>query len=129
MKPHPVRVEAARPLTTAQEIALLEAVVAARPGAGAIAVKLASLLIVADRFDEALALLEGPQAAPVSFYAAMLRFQAHISIEDAAHDEAACVAAEDAAALADFLLSDAAGWITGQVMAVDGGRSTVRTRG
>lgn len=36
---------------------------------------------------------------------------------------------EDAAALADFLLSDAAGWITGQVMAVDGGRSTVRTRG
>ncbi len=36
---------------------------------------------------------------------------------------------EDSAALADFLLSDAAGWITGQVMAVDGGRSTVRTRG
>jgi NAD(P)-dependent dehydrogenase (short-subunit alcohol dehydrogenase family) len=36
---------------------------------------------------------------------------------------------EDSAALADFLLSDAAGWITGQVLAVDGGRSTVRTRG
>lgn len=36
---------------------------------------------------------------------------------------------DDAAALADFLLSDAAGWITGQVMAVDGGRSTVRSRG
>ncbi len=36
---------------------------------------------------------------------------------------------EDAAALADFLLSDAAGWITGQVMAVDGGRSSVRSRG
>jgi NAD(P)-dependent dehydrogenase (short-subunit alcohol dehydrogenase family) len=36
---------------------------------------------------------------------------------------------EDSAALADFLLSDAAGWITGQVVAVDGGRSTVRTRG
>lgn len=36
---------------------------------------------------------------------------------------------EDSAALADFLLSDAAGWITGQVMAVDGGRSSVRTRG
>lgn len=32
---------------------------------------------------------------------------------------------DDTAALADFLLSDAAGWITGQVMAVDGGRSTV----
>lgn len=37
--------------------------------------------------------------------------------------------AEDAAALADFLLSPAAGWITGQVMAVDGGRSTLRVKG
>ena len=36
---------------------------------------------------------------------------------------------EDAGALAAFLLSDDAGWITGQVFAVDGGRSTVRTRG
>ncbi len=36
---------------------------------------------------------------------------------------------EDSAALADFLLSEAAGWITGQVLAVDGGRSTLRSRG
>ncbi len=36
---------------------------------------------------------------------------------------------EDPAALADFLLSDTAGWITGQVIGVDGGRSTLRTRG
>lgn len=35
----------------------------------------------------------------------------------------------DAAALADFLLSDAAGWITGQVIGVDGGRSTLRGKG
>ncbi len=34
---------------------------------------------------------------------------------------------DDSAALADFLLD--AGWITGQVMAVDGGRSSVRSRG
>jgi NAD(P)-dependent dehydrogenase (short-subunit alcohol dehydrogenase family) len=34
--------------------------------------------------------------------------------------------AEDAAALADFLLSPQSGWITGQVVAVDGGRSTLR---
>jgi len=37
--------------------------------------------------------------------------------------------AEDAAALADFLLSASAGWITGQVMAVDGGRSAIAGRG
>jgi NAD(P)-dependent dehydrogenase (short-subunit alcohol dehydrogenase family) len=36
---------------------------------------------------------------------------------------------DDAAALADFLLSDQSGWITGQIMAVDGGRSTLRSRG
>jgi NAD(P)-dependent dehydrogenase (short-subunit alcohol dehydrogenase family) len=37
--------------------------------------------------------------------------------------------AEDAAALADFLLSDAAGWITGQVVGVDGGRGTLAGKG
>lgn len=36
---------------------------------------------------------------------------------------------DDPAALADFLLSDAAGWITGQTIGVDGGRSTVRSKG
>ena len=36
---------------------------------------------------------------------------------------------DDAGALAAFLLGEEAGWITGQVFAVDGGRSTVRTRG
>lgn len=38
-------------------------------------------------------------------------------------------APEDVAALADFLLSDAAGWMTGQILGVDGGRSTLRTKG
>ena len=36
---------------------------------------------------------------------------------------------EDAGALAAFLISAEAGWITGQVIGVDGGRSTLRTRG
>jgi NAD(P)-dependent dehydrogenase (short-subunit alcohol dehydrogenase family) len=37
--------------------------------------------------------------------------------------------ATDVAAAAAYLLSPESGWITGQVLAVDGGRSTVRTKG
>jgi NAD(P)-dependent dehydrogenase (short-subunit alcohol dehydrogenase family) len=37
--------------------------------------------------------------------------------------------AEDHAALARVLLTDAGGWITGQVIGVDGGRSSLRTKG
>jgi NAD(P)-dependent dehydrogenase (short-subunit alcohol dehydrogenase family) len=37
--------------------------------------------------------------------------------------------ADDSAALGAFLMSEAAGWITGQVIGVDGGRSTLRTKG
>ncbi len=36
---------------------------------------------------------------------------------------------EDPAALAAFLVSPESGWITGQVIGVDGGRSTLRTKG
>jgi len=37
--------------------------------------------------------------------------------------------ADEVAALAEFLLGPDAGWITGQVMAVDGGRSSLRGKG
>lgn len=36
---------------------------------------------------------------------------------------------DDSASLAAFLLSDDSSWITGQILHVDGGRSTVRTKG
>ncbi|KQT19640.1 short-chain dehydrogenase [Methylobacterium sp. Leaf399] len=36
---------------------------------------------------------------------------------------------EDVGALAAFLVSEEAGWITGQVIGADGGRSTLRTKG
>ena len=36
---------------------------------------------------------------------------------------------EDIAALAAFLVGSEAGWITGQIIGVDGGRSTLRTKG
>lgn len=36
---------------------------------------------------------------------------------------------EDVGALAAFLVSDEAAWITGQVIGVDGGRSALRTKG
>lgn len=37
--------------------------------------------------------------------------------------------ADDSGHLAAFLISDEAGWITGQIIGVDGGRSTLRTKG
>jgi NAD(P)-dependent dehydrogenase (short-subunit alcohol dehydrogenase family) len=36
---------------------------------------------------------------------------------------------DDIAAISDFLLTSEAGWITGQVIGVDGGRSSLRTKG
>jgi NAD(P)-dependent dehydrogenase (short-subunit alcohol dehydrogenase family) len=47
----------------------------------------------------------------------------------AAHPLGRVGEAEDIAALAAFLLGSQAGWITGQILPVDGGRSSLRIRG
>jgi NAD(P)-dependent dehydrogenase (short-subunit alcohol dehydrogenase family) len=70
----------------------------------------------------ALSLTRTPLAQPLLANEAMARAIA------AAHPLQRLGEAEDAAGLAAFLLSDRAAWITGQVFAVDGGRSTVRTK-
>ncbi len=62
-------------------------------------------------------------AAPLTENAAMARAIA------AQHPIPRLGEADDIAAMAAFLLSPEAGWITGQVIAVDGGRSTLRGKG
>ena len=62
-------------------------------------------------------------AAPLTENAAMARAIA------AQHPIPRLGEAGDIAAMAAFLLSPEAGWITGQVIAVDGGRSTLRGKG
>jgi NAD(P)-dependent dehydrogenase (short-subunit alcohol dehydrogenase family) len=64
-----------------------------------------------------------PLAAPLTGNEAMSRSLA------ALHPIPRLGEADDLAAAAAFLLSSESSWITGQVLAVDGGRSTLRTKG
>lgn len=95
----PVEIEKARLLTNAQEAALLANALARNPGSAMMRSTLASLLLAQDRFDEVLVLLAEP-ATPSDWGSAMLRFQAHISLETPADDGAAAEAAREAAELA-----------------------------
>lgn len=68
-------------------------------------------------------LTDSAMAAPITGNAAMAKAIAQL------HALPRLGRPEDTAALAAFLLSNRAGWITGQVMGVDGGRSSLRTKG
>lgn len=68
-------------------------------------------------------LVRTPLAAPLTANEAMARSIA------ALHPLSRLGEPEDIAQSAAFLLSPESGWMTGQVLAVDGGRSTVRSKG
>lgn len=97
--PAPVEVEKARILTNRQEADLLAAALARNPSYAKLRITLGGLLLADDRFDETLALLADP-ATPQDWNAAMLRFQAHISLETPQDDAAAAACAAEAADLA-----------------------------
>jgi NAD(P)-dependent dehydrogenase (short-subunit alcohol dehydrogenase family) len=96
---------------------------AAKAGVEGLSVALAAELAPAVRVNcVAPSLTRSDIAAPLIANEAMARAIA------AAHPIPRLGEPDDAAAAAAFLLSDQAGWITGQVLGVDGGRSALRLR-
>ena len=68
-------------------------------------------------------LTDTPLAAPLTSSEPMAKSIA------AMHPIARLGTASDSAAMAEFLLSENSSWITGQILHVDGGRSTLRNKG
>ena len=111
-------------VAVAQGFANHAAIAAAKGGVEGLTRALAAELAPKVRVNAiAPSLTDTALAAPVTGNAAMAKGIA------ALHAIPRLGLAEDMAAVAAFLLGPESGWVTGQVIGVDGGRSTLRTKG
>jgi NAD(P)-dependent dehydrogenase (short-subunit alcohol dehydrogenase family) len=70
-----------------------------------------------------------PSVVETPLVAPLLASEATVAALQQSHPLQRLGTPDDVAALAAFLLSDDAGWITGQILGVDGGRSSLRPKG
>ena len=111
-------------VAVAQGFANHAAIAAAKGGVEGLTRALAAELAPKVRVNAiAPSLTDTAMAAPVTGNAAMAKGIA------ALHAIPRLGLADDMAAVAAFLLGPDSGWVTGQVIGVDGGRSTLRTKG